>query len=78
MKSSLHIRKRLTTGPFDNGKAIVYLDGQPVGRLSRNWKWLEARIDNYPHIPGGGRTLDTALHSIAVTLNVYGLPEAIA
>ena len=65
MNSYTRIRKQLSTTEFDqNGEALVFLNKQPIGKLTRTPGWIWATVLETSW--GGGRTLTNALRAVAV------------
>jgi len=62
--AATRIRRRLAAGAFTRGQATVTLDGEPIATLDRTPGFIYATVLGTPW--GGGRTLDTALRSVAV------------
>lgn len=76
MKPTTAIYKKLTCGGFVAGRAPVDLDGEPVGYLERDGRYIRCRVYGRPGT-GAGLSTETALRSFAVHLwlNTWNPPE---
>jgi hypothetical protein len=72
MKPTTALLKRITVTAFENQQAQVLLEGQPIATLIRTPGWLEAKVLGRPY--GGGKTLTTALRSVAVAYTRWSAP----